>query len=628
VLRSLGLALLLFVAAFQAAARGDAAPADDDLREPAASAQPQLAIVGRPTPADEQLRKSAVRDVLAPSDPVTPASDLQDIVTTLPGVGANGQGGLLQGYSIRGLGRQRTLTVVGGVPIVSDRRAGASGSFLDPTLMGGVQVRRGPASAEYGSGALGGVVDASPRFFEGPAASFGYQSGSDEYYGMAGTGNERSSLGLSYRKAHDDEEPDGSRLFSRFEQWSVALQRRWDLGERDLEVMAIQSMARDVGKANSDYPTRTTIYPDERHLVASATLRSRDDWLVRAFAHPNSLDTEVKEAGSTSRVKSDALDLGVHAVRWLHLGGGARAQAGIDYLGRRGVDSREAGVLLLEDAAQDEAALFASVSAPLGRANLAMGGRFTGFRQRNTGSGADNEWQGDGFLGGSMSFARGLTTSLELSTGTRFPTLGERFFSGTTGRGTVIANPNLDPERAYSGDFGLRWEHRQGGLELHSFHTRVRRYIERIETAPDVLTFTNLHSGTIRGVEGQGSLHLGAHWTAYVRGHALDGESDDGAHLADIPPDELSLGLRYRGRGWGARAEYTYRRSKNDVGSSEQSLDSAELVEASLWLRVSKLIVLTVGTENLTDEKYFASADRKAPLAPGRLLFIRFDLSR
>ena len=36
--------------------------------------------------------------------------------------------------------------------------------------------------------------------------------------------------------------------------------------------------------------------------------------------------------------------------------------------------------------------------------------------------------------------------SAELASGQRFPTLTERFFSGTTGRVQVIGNPDLDPE--------------------------------------------------------------------------------------------------------------------------------------------------------------------------------------
>jgi len=43
--------------------------------------------------------------------------------------------------------------------IVAERRAGATASFIDPLLLGVVNVVRGPYSSYYGSGALGGVRD-------------------------------------------------------------------------------------------------------------------------------------------------------------------------------------------------------------------------------------------------------------------------------------------------------------------------------------------------------------------------------------------------------------------------------------------------------------------------------------
>jgi len=35
-----------------------------------------------------------------------------------------------------------------------------------------------------------------------------------------------------------------------------------------------------------------------------------------------------------------------------------------------------------------------------------------------------------------------------ISSGLRFPSLGEQFFSGTTGAGAILGNPDLVPERS------------------------------------------------------------------------------------------------------------------------------------------------------------------------------------
>ncbi|MEM8995684.1 MAG: Plug domain-containing protein, partial [Acidobacteriota bacterium] len=92
---------------------------------------------------------------------------LTELVEGVAGVAENGQPGLFQVYSIRGVSRHRVLTLVSGMQITGERRAGVATSFIDPLLMGAVDVLRGPASTYYGSGALGGVVQIFPRRFEG-----------------------------------------------------------------------------------------------------------------------------------------------------------------------------------------------------------------------------------------------------------------------------------------------------------------------------------------------------------------------------------------------------------------------------------------------------------------------------
>jgi iron complex outermembrane receptor protein len=83
-------------------------------------------------------------------------NSLSDLVSALPGVSENGQGGLFQVVSIRGVSRHRVTNMIAGMRLTSERRAGVSVSFVDPLLMGSVQVLRGPATTFYGSGALGG----------------------------------------------------------------------------------------------------------------------------------------------------------------------------------------------------------------------------------------------------------------------------------------------------------------------------------------------------------------------------------------------------------------------------------------------------------------------------------------
>ena len=60
---------------------------------------------------------------------------MADWLTHTPSFSLNGQGGLYQSYSLRGMSRWRVKTYVNDIPIMTDRRAGNSASFLDPAIM-------------------------------------------------------------------------------------------------------------------------------------------------------------------------------------------------------------------------------------------------------------------------------------------------------------------------------------------------------------------------------------------------------------------------------------------------------------------------------------------------------------
>jgi len=107
-----------------------------------------------------------LRDVTAPVSVLTQediarlqGADLGDLLTALPGVTAEGgeRAEALQ-PNIRGLGESRVVSRIDGARqnIALSHRGR---SFIDPALIGRVEVLRGPGSTLYGSGAVGGVVE-------------------------------------------------------------------------------------------------------------------------------------------------------------------------------------------------------------------------------------------------------------------------------------------------------------------------------------------------------------------------------------------------------------------------------------------------------------------------------------
>jgi outer membrane receptor protein involved in Fe transport len=102
---------------------------------------------------------------------------------------------------------------------------------------------------------------------------------------------------------------------------------------------------------------------------------------------------------------------------------------------------------------QDELALYGAVTRPIGEIALQGGLRGTFRRQDNTGWAEETDAGWNGFAGAVAMLGQHLLLSTE-GDGIRFPNLSERFFTGTTGRGGIIGNPDLDPEHSVSVDLG------------------------------------------------------------------------------------------------------------------------------------------------------------------------------
>jgi hemoglobin/transferrin/lactoferrin receptor protein len=74
--------------------------------------------------------------------------------------------------AIRGLARGRSLILIDGARVSTERRVGAGASYLDPFVLDAVEVSRGAGSVGYGSDAFGGVISARTRGVV-PGAGFG-----------------------------------------------------------------------------------------------------------------------------------------------------------------------------------------------------------------------------------------------------------------------------------------------------------------------------------------------------------------------------------------------------------------------------------------------------------------------
>ena len=254
----------------------------------------------------------------------------------------------------------------------------------------------------------------------------------------------------------------------------------------------------------------------------------------------------------------------------------------------------------------------------MGQSTILAGGRYAWQQQKNEGFDSSSDGALSGFAGVVAPVGGGVELVANIGSGLRFPSLSERFFTGTTGRGFVVGNPTLDPERSLNIDAGARWYGNKLFLSGYVFRNEIDDYVERIEVAPRELTFVNLTSGTIEGVELEGFLQVSEGWSLSFGGHSIRGRDDDDEPLADIPAESVFLGGRWASGKWSWDGRLETRLSKDDPGSGEQGIPSANLLSSSLSYEIRPGLRLAVSGRNLLDEEYFNSADSDVPLSPTR----------
>jgi len=209
-----------------------------------------------------------------------------DWLNQLPGVNMNGQGGLMQSYSIRGLSKARIRTEVDGIPIITDRRAGNSVSFIPTSLFSDVLVQKGASSTLYGSDAMGGVVSLSTISPQELSTSIEQQTNGAQTEISIAYGNDQLQTGLSYRKAKNSHAANNKELNTQFEQTAGLIKYESNFDDFNTKTNFLVSNTSDIGKSTSQFPEKKiTMYPSEIHSLSQFQLSYKESWLVKLYHH-------------------------------------------------------------------------------------------------------------------------------------------------------------------------------------------------------------------------------------------------------------------------------------------------------------------------------------------------------
>lgn len=568
--------------------------------------------------------------------------------------------------ALRGLSAGRTLILLDGARVTSERRVGPSATFLDPGVIEGVDVARGPGSVAYGSDAFGGVISARTRRVEAGAplqarvlATAGAGIPERRFSAEIGRGFTRSGLFAQAhaRNAEDYEGPEGTVLNSGWQDKGFLLRSTHVLGESHLSLGWQSDFATDLERPRNNSSIVRFFYPtdDSHRLTANYRLadagvfgRADIDAFLGRYANVTDQDTfaTATHPRTVERADVTANDYQLRAVSERMLAG-ARLMAGLDINGRfaleaidivdtydltgaraestravavDGADRRASG-LFLQAAAALGAHISASAGARFDYVTTANPGGF--FGDRSTANGAFS-----GFVAATAAPFNGVAVTGQVSRGFRDPVLSDRYFRGPSGRGFVTGNPNLVPESSLQIDGAVRYTTGSARVGVNGYHYTISDLIERYGDGDDFF-FRNRGEAVITGLEAEAQIALpGAvafEMTAQIARGVTRG---DEAPLDGIAPATLTaLARRLFGTRGFAQARVAWFAEDDTPGPTEREVNGYTLVDVAAGFHVSRRVEVRAQTRNLFDATYFAAQSVRAVLGPGRSATLTVVLS-
>jgi outer membrane receptor protein involved in Fe transport len=560
--------------------------------------------------------------------------------------------------AIRGLARGRTLILIDGARVSSERRAGASATFLDPSLIDGVDVSRGPGSVAYGSDAFGGVISVRTRRVM-PGSPWAFQFG-----GTMGTGvpERRGSIEIAKglpaggvlfaahaRHADDWDSPEGEVFNSGFSDRGFMVRAEQRVGPGYLTAGWQSDFGRDIERPRNNSRTVRFYYPYEDSHRFTAGYEARGVMGTQRLAltgfvgrHQQRTDQDRFPTATTGR-SIERADIAANDFHVRGFGekllGKSRVEFGVDINGRFGLNALDDLIqhtlggdvtstrpnVSIDTARRVDNGVYASIEAAVSPALSVSGGvrgdyvttANTGghFGDRSTGNGA-----GSGYASATLGSFGGFSLTAQLGRGFRDPVLSDRYYRGPTGRGFITGNPDLEPETSVQLDLGLRYVSPRLRVAAFHYHYRINNLIERYQTATDFFFFRNRGTARVRGYELEAQATLGAGLTLDLAAQVAEGRAlDDHAYLDDISPVNLSAVVR---RQFGTRAfgqlRAAYFSDDDHFGPTERAVPGYTMLDAAAGYRIAKPLEIRVQARNLLDQEFFASQDVRAVLAPGR----------
>lgn len=455
-----------------------------------------------------------VNTVLAPTDVVTrediqrwQSKDLNDVMRRLPGVDIAQYGGIGQSSSlfVRGTEARHVLVLIDGVPMA---RAGIGNAIdigqIPVSLVQRVEYIRGPRSAVYGSGAIGGVVNII-TMSDDERAQINAGMGTNGYQNYDGAVNQRfgdtmvtaagayqTTKGFNVQPDStyaDDSDRDGYRnkLF-----WGGVQHKFND---------SISGFFRGYGySSNTDYDQGSGGYAgggdesqnytqswDTGFNYHSGIYSSQ---LIANYQHLKNYNYNAQDGRYAASASLDNMEQ--RYIQWgnnVEVGQGS-VSGGVDWKQEK---LQSSGTYSTDIYKRDTTGLYLTGQQQIDKLTLEASGREDHDEQFG--------WHGTWQTAAGWEFVDNYRATLSYGTGFLAPSLGQQFGAERFG---IASNPNLKPEESKQWEAGL--EGLTGPLDwrLSTYRYEITNLIDYDNSA-----YYNVKSATIKGVEWTGNVTTG-----------------------------------------------------------------------------------------------------------------------
>jgi len=579
-----------------------------------ASAQAMSPVVVTATrteiPIESALADVTVIDAAAIRD--AGAATLPELLRSQGGVEVSQTGGAgsVSGLFVRATRNSQSIILVDGVRVESPLSGGGLPEHLPLSAVDRIEVVRGPASALYGSGAIGGVVQLFTRQADAdgwwPFASAGVGTHGTRQL-QAGFRSARNGTRVALSFAHErtagfeatlpdspdyQADRDGNRQSSLSASLSHRLATQWEAGA---------SLLVNDGRVEYDdaFSTPDSARKDYRSTVVSGFVRGRPvgAWQTELRVGNSSIDYSFEGFTFAPRTDSRTIAWQNTVYAW-----GGRLLFGVESLGQRidgeGV-TRGGGFAYARDSRDTDSA-FGGYERGWGDHTL----RATLRRDRIESVGSETT----GALAWGWRVAPQWLLRSSYGTAFRAPTFDDLY-------NPFSPNPTLQPEKSRGVEFGVERRSGAGLFRATAFSSRIDEAIELDAN----FTAQNLARARVRGITIDARSVVGA-WT--LRGSAtlqdtegvsvdpITGVRADG-ELARRAPGYGVLGIERRHGRWRLGAEAVAQARRFDTQG--QRMGGYAFVDAWASYRIDRGWTLFARAGNLADREYETAAGYRSP---------------